>query len=85
MLERAVSVGFYNHDGSLIEVAVLSDGREGSEDWVVEFWDLTPGGAGEMMHVHVSADGECAVDILNESLDKSFVDWAMSIVRSEVL
>lgn len=33
MLERAVSVGFYNHDGSLIEVAVLSDGREGSEDW----------------------------------------------------
>ncbi|MER6976129.1 hypothetical protein [Streptomyces carpinensis] len=78
-------VGFYEHDGSLIEVAVLSDGKEGSGDWVVEFWDLTPGGPGELMHVHVNANGECGVDILDESVDESFVDWAVSIARSELL
>ncbi|MFI5545547.1 hypothetical protein ACIA6E_17430 [Streptomyces sp. NPDC051815] len=78
-------MGFYEHNGSLIEVAVLSDGKEGSEGWVVEFWDLTPGGPGELMHVHVNTNGECVVDILDESADESFADWAVFIARSELL
>ncbi|WEH15702.1 hypothetical protein [Streptomyces sp. VNUA24] len=78
-------MGFYDHDGALIEDAVLSDGKKGSEDRVVEFWDLTPGGPGELMHVHVNASGELSADILDESVDEDFADWAASVARSELL
>ncbi|MFE7648433.1 hypothetical protein [Streptomyces phaeoluteigriseus] len=78
-------MGFYDHGGALIEVAVLSDGKEGSEGWVVEFWDLTPGGPGELMHVQVNANGEFGVDVLDESVGEEFVGWAVSIARSELL
>lgn len=45
----------------------------------------TPGGPGELMHVHVHSDREFSVDVLGESVDENFVGWAVYIARAELL
>jgi hypothetical protein len=77
-------MGFYKYEGALIDVSVLSNGKEGSEGWVVEFWDLTPGSPGELMHIYVDADGSCNVDVMAGTVNSDFIDWALSIVRLEL-
>ncbi|MDO0923967.1 hypothetical protein QQY24_00290 [Streptomyces sp. TG1A-8] len=74
----------YNRDGMLIDVSVLSDGKVGSDGWVVEFWDLTPGGIGEFMHIHVDAHGNCTTERMVESVSESLTQWALSIAKSEL-
>ncbi|MEV7815602.1 hypothetical protein AB0P05_33570 [Streptomyces flaveolus] len=77
-------MGYYEHDGVLIDVSVLSDGVDGSEGWVAEFWDLTPEGDGELVHVRFDASGHATVDRLSKSVDDDFVAWALSVARSEL-
>jgi hypothetical protein len=77
-------MGFYNRDGTLIEASALSDGLSGSRGWVVEFWDLTPGGRDEIMHVHKSSQGEYSVDLLGGEANEAFIAWAISVAKSEL-
>jgi hypothetical protein len=75
---------FYEHNGALIEVSVLSDGVEGSDGWVVEFWDVTPGGDGELLHIHFDADGIATVERVYASVDQEFINWALVTARSNL-
>ncbi|MGW3356377.1 hypothetical protein ACWDFL_13260 [Streptomyces bungoensis] len=77
-------MSFYQRGGALIDVSVLSDGIEGSEGWVVEVWDLTPGGPGELLHIHFDSRGRATVDRVAASVDDDFVEWALSVARSEL-
>jgi hypothetical protein len=77
-------MGFYERKGALIEVSVLSDGIDGSDDFIVEFWDLAVGGDGELLHVYFNADGVATVDCLSGAVDEDFVNWALEIARLEL-
>ncbi|MGW1591422.1 hypothetical protein [Streptomyces sp. NPDC002386] len=81
---EGLGMGFYKRDGALIDISVLSDGIEGSDGWVAEVWDLTPGGPGEVMHIRFDSGGRATVDRLVASIDDDFVAWALSVARSEL-
>lgn len=70
--------------GNLIESSVLSDGIPGSDGSVVEFWDLTPGGRGEMLHVRTALGDDLTVDLIADDISPDFVSWAVSIARTEL-
>jgi hypothetical protein len=69
-------------DDVLIEVAVLS--VPGTEDWVAELWDLSPGGRGEMIHVHKSEDGKVTVDMLGQILPIDLVRECLDEAQGEL-
>lgn len=66
----------------IIEVEVLS--VPGTEDWVAEVWDLTPGGRGEMMHVHKRHDGDLTLDLLGQVLPVELVQRSLNAALEEL-
>ncbi|WP_432923869.1 hypothetical protein ACQPZZ_27840 [Microbispora sp. CA-135349] len=66
----------------LIEVTILSDAERGG--WLVEFWDLSPSGSGELLHIQKLPTGELLLDLLGEKLNVDLVAWAIGIARTEL-
>jgi hypothetical protein len=77
-------MAFYTRDGVLIEISVLSGGQNKSVEWVVEVWDLSPDTGGELMHISRREGGDLYVDLLGQELSVGFVEWAISVARSEL-
>jgi hypothetical protein len=70
------------YGGALIEITVLSNGD--ADGWVAEVWDLTPESGGEVMHAHLSPNGELTIDLLGGRLNAEFLLWCVDAVRREI-
>ncbi|GGT92646.1 hypothetical protein [Streptomyces violascens] len=76
---------YYRYHGALIETVAISDGSSDLDGHVVEFWDTTPGGRGEMLHIYYSAGKYWKLDTLGQTLESEFTDWALAIAKDELL
>ena len=77
-------MALHSYGDALIEVSVLSSGRDDSSGWVAEFWDLTPNSRGEFMHIHKDEHGVICIDLLGRKMEVDLVEWAISVGKSEL-